>query len=69
MTDRVVRSYRWRCFSTECESGVCGVLVAQHKWEMFSQIGMVDVNTDEFGRQCLMVAQPGGTYVSLVSLH
>ncbi|XP_014678385.1 PREDICTED: integrin-alpha FG-GAP repeat-containing protein 2-like [Priapulus caudatus] len=69
MTDRVVRSYRWRCTSGDAEAGGSGCLVAQHKWEMFSQIGSVDVNSDEFGRQYLMVSQPGGTYVSLINAN
>ncbi|CAN7986532.1 unnamed protein product [Ixodes hexagonus] len=62
LTDRVVRTYQWVCFS---EGSSEGKLVGLHKWEFANQVGTISLNGTEGGGLALLVAQPGGTYTKL----
>lgn len=58
LTDRVVRSYRW------VEGG--GQLLGLNKWECANQIGAVSSHhSGDAGLPCLLVAQPGGTFMKI----
>lgn len=59
LTDRVVRSYRWQ----RSVSG--GKLVCLNKWECARQIGSLTLNHGPQGAPCLLVSQPGGTYMRI----
>lgn len=59
LTDRVVRSYRWSQSVTD------GKLVCLNKWECARQIGSVTLNRGCNGVPCLLVAQPGGTFMRI----
>ncbi|KAJ1521491.1 hypothetical protein ONE63_003156 [Megalurothrips usitatus] len=79
LTDRVVRSYRW-CWSgapvakesvlalgktaIEAIAGR-GALVCLNKWEFAHQLGAVTLNRQADGKPCLLVAQPGGTFMKI----
>ncbi|XP_063232769.1 KICSTOR complex protein ITFG2-like [Bacillus rossius redtenbacheri] len=67
LTDRVVRCYRWLAEQAEGpgDRPVCGRLVGLHKWECANQIGTVTLNYSADGRPCLLVAQPGGTFLKI----
>lgn len=62
LTDRVVRTYQWMCFSDNSSEGK---LVGLQKWEFANQVGTISLNTTEGGGLALLVAQPGGTYTKL----
>ncbi|KAG1699354.1 KICSTOR complex protein ITFG2 [Nymphon striatum] len=64
MTDRVVRSYRWRKVP-DSSTNSKGKLVGLSKWELAKQIGNISIGTDADGEKCLYIAQPGGTFVTL----
>ncbi|XP_075213476.1 KICSTOR complex protein ITFG2-like isoform X2 [Lycorma delicatula] len=59
LSDRVVRSYRWS------QSVTGGKLVCLNKWECARQIGSVTLNRGPNGIPCLLVAQPGGTFMRI----
>uniref|UniRef100_A0A131XZF9 Putative integrin alpha repeat domain-containing protein n=1 Tax=Ixodes ricinus TaxID=34613 RepID=A0A131XZF9_IXORI len=62
LTDRVVRTYQWTCFS---ENGSEGKLVGLQKWEFANQVGTISLSATQAGGLALLVAQPGGTYTKL----
>lgn len=62
LTDRVVRTYQWTCFS---ENGSEGKLVGLQKWEFANQVGTISLSANQAGGLALLVAQPGGTYTKL----
>lgn len=64
MTDRVVRLYIWRKVQ-DLSNGATGKLVGLSKWELGKQIGNISIGTDADGKKCLLVAQPGGTFVTI----
>uniref|UniRef100_A0A1B6DEV0 Integrin-alpha FG-GAP repeat-containing protein 2 n=1 Tax=Clastoptera arizonana TaxID=38151 RepID=A0A1B6DEV0_9HEMI len=61
LTDRVVRSYRWQIQSKLTG----GTLVCLNKWECANQIGSLTLNYDANGLPCLLIAQPGGTFMRI----
>nr|CAD7438485.1 unnamed protein product [Timema bartmani] len=65
LTDRVVRSYRWIHDSTDDDGQVSGKLVGLNKWECANQIGTVTLNYSPDGTPCLLVSQPGGTFMKI----
>ncbi|XP_076064601.1 KICSTOR complex protein ITFG2-like [Oratosquilla oratoria] len=66
LTDRVVRTYRW-VRSDDCSGDKpVGKLVGLNKWELAEQIGSITPHKDAQGHPSLLVAQPGGTYFSLL---
>ena len=73
LTDRVVRSYRWCWTSTpfskdnppENITGSRGLLVCLNKWEFAHQLGAVTLSHQAGGKPCLLVAQPGGTFMRI----
>ncbi|GLV45811.1 hypothetical protein CBL_02831 [Carabus blaptoides fortunei] len=76
LTDRVVRSYRW-VDSQQSDStnenlqtnvtfkNIQGKLVGLNKWECANQIGSVTLHHAADGSPCLLVAQPGGTFMRI----
>lgn len=62
LTDHVLRTYRWVKISQG--SVVKGKLVGLHKWEFADQIGSISLNPTNEGGPCVLVAQPGGTYIN-----
>nr|CAD7427221.1 unnamed protein product [Timema monikensis] len=65
LTDRVVRSYRWIHDSPDDDGQVSGKLVGLNKWECANQIGTVTLNYSPDGTPCLLVSQPGGTFMKI----
>ncbi|GLH05277.1 Uncharacterized protein GBIM_10917 [Gryllus bimaculatus] len=78
LTDRVVRSYRWECEEITSTGNIAsgskgnigspsypGKLRGLNKWEFASQIGSVTINHNADGTPCLLVAQPGGTFMKI----
>lgn len=61
LTDRVVRSYRWQ-FQSKLTGGT---LVSLNKWECANQIGTLTLNYDKDDLPCLLIAQPGGTFMRI----
>lgn len=72
LTDRVVRSYRWVDVpsindgtSSISSKVIRGKLVGLNKWECANQIGSVTLHHSSDGSPCLLVAQPGGTFMRI----
>ncbi|XP_072162053.1 KICSTOR complex protein ITFG2-like isoform X3 [Bemisia tabaci] len=61
LTDRVVRSYRW------VQNAASGKLVCLNKWECANQIGSITLNYNAEGLPCLLISQPGGTFMRIRS--
>lgn len=59
LTDRVVRSYRWM------QNFTGGRLVCLNKWECANQIGNVTLSYDTKQQPCLLISQPGGTFMKI----
>ncbi|XP_065213929.1 KICSTOR complex protein ITFG2-like [Planococcus citri] len=59
LTDRVVRSYRWM------QNFTGGRLVCLNKWECANQIGNVTLSYDINQQPCLLISQPGGTFMKI----
>ncbi|XP_064602402.1 KICSTOR complex protein ITFG2-like [Liolophura sinensis] len=57
-SDRVVRSFRWHEATGKLQQG--------GKWQLTGQIGSMTVNLSADGIPELLVAQPGGTFVTLL---
>ncbi|XP_049787294.1 KICSTOR complex protein ITFG2-like [Schistocerca cancellata] len=69
LTDRVVRSYRWIVQNADMSNPENGKLLCLNKWECTNQIGTVTLHHyGEDGAPCLLVAQPGGTYMKISCL-
>ncbi|CAH1785778.1 unnamed protein product [Owenia fusiformis] len=64
-SDRVVRSFRWST-TADPDSFPLGKFIPVEKWQLAAQIGSITTNTLADGTVDVMVAQPGGTFVSLV---
>ncbi|XP_023015849.2 KICSTOR complex protein ITFG2 [Leptinotarsa decemlineata] len=78
LTDRVVRSYRWvanpylpalnltdSCLGFEPSDKLLGKFVALNKWECANQIGSITLHHSLDGKACLLIAQPGGTFMRI----
>ncbi|XP_014273430.1 KICSTOR complex protein ITFG2 isoform X1 [Halyomorpha halys] len=59
LTDRVVRIYRW------LQTREVASLVCLNKCECASQIGSICIGKDIEGKPCVLVSQPGATYMTI----
>ncbi|XP_023931939.1 KICSTOR complex protein ITFG2 isoform X2 [Lingula anatina] len=68
-SDRMVRTFRWVGSRDllDPSSDLAGKFEMVDKWQLAAQIGAITLHTNTEGKTCLMVAQPGGTYVTLYS--
>lgn len=76
LTDRVVRSYKWMPKTndssfriseslSDCADQIRGRFVAVNKWECANQIGSITLHHAWSGEPCLLIAQPGGTFMRI----
>ncbi|XP_078332433.1 KICSTOR complex protein ITFG2-like isoform X2 [Crassostrea virginica] len=64
-SDRVVRCFRWSTVQDPDTEAISSNLIQTKKWQLAGQIGSLTVNFTEEGQPELLVAQPGGEYVTL----
>ncbi|XP_011454196.1 KICSTOR complex protein ITFG2 [Magallana gigas] len=64
-SDRVVRCFRWSTVQDPETEEVTNNLIQIQKWQLAGQIGSLTVNFTEEGHPELLVAQPGGEYVTM----
>ncbi|XP_064634763.1 KICSTOR complex protein ITFG2-like [Lineus longissimus] len=69
-SDRAVRQFQWQESEDEDASSVLGGKIVQiERWQLAGQIGSITLNASPDGIQELMVAQPGGTFVTLIKTN
>ncbi|XP_062591887.1 KICSTOR complex protein ITFG2-like [Saccostrea cucullata] len=64
-SDRVVRCFRWSTVQDPETEIISDNLIQTQKWQLAGQISSLTVNFTEDGHPELLVAQPGGDYVTM----